>query len=66
MPPKVTLELCPLPDLTVHCLSKYQRRLGVLQEPEVGLNHAPERMTEEIETLILWHMTVYNSWQDAA
>lgn len=25
----------------------------------MGLNHAPERMTVEVGTLILWHMTVY-------
>lgn len=51
-------------DLTIHCLSKTQRRLGVLQEPEVGLNHAPERMTEETESLILLHAAVYSSWLD--
>ena len=52
-------------DLIARCLPKSQRKLGVLQEPKVGLNHAPERMTEETETLLLLHMTADSCWQDA-
>lgn len=51
---------------SVWYLSKPQSRLGVLQRPKVGSNCTPERRTEEVETLILLHVTVYGSWQDAA
>ena len=51
-------------DLIARRLPKSQRKLGVLQEPRVGLTHAP-RMIEETETLLLLHMTADICWQDA-